>query len=56
MIFIGSLKEGKKYPRRMNDSPVLDLRGWKDIILVDKEYFLENRDRIEYLIVQNISQ
>ena len=56
MIFIGGLKEDKNYPRRVNDSQALDLRGWKDIILVDKEYFLENRDKIEYLIVKNISQ
>jgi hypothetical protein len=45
-IFIGGLVEGINYPKGKN-SPIVDLRGCNDIIIVDSNYFLKNKALLE---------
>ena len=37
-IFIGGLSEGRNFPKGKR---IFDLEGCKDIIIVDREYFLK---------------
>ncbi len=48
-IIIAGVTEGKNYPTRKNGKPFLDLTGCKNIIIVDREYFLKNNEEIKVL-------
>ena len=41
-IFIGGLIEGINYPKGKK-TPIIDLEGCNDIIIVDLNYFLRNK-------------
>jgi hypothetical protein len=43
-IFVGGIVEGVNYPKgRDKNKPIIDLEDCKDIIIVDRKYFLENK-------------
>lgn len=43
-VFVGGLEAGKNFPIRKE--PFLDLTDCNDLIVVDRQYFLENEDLI----------
>lgn len=45
-IFIGGLVEGINYPKGKK-TPIIDLDGCNDIIIVDTNYFLRNKTLLE---------
>ena len=45
-IFIGGLIEGINYPKGKK-TPIIDLEGCNDIIIVDANYFLRNKTLLE---------
>jgi hypothetical protein len=45
-IFIGGLVEGINYPKGKK-TPIIDLHGCNDIIIVDTNYFLRNKTLLE---------
>jgi hypothetical protein len=45
-IFIGGLVEGINYPKGKK-TPMFDLTGCKDLIIVDRDYFLKNKALLE---------
>jgi hypothetical protein len=49
--FIGGLIEGVNFPRGKK-FPILDLLDCNDIILVDRSYFLANKNLVEALAKQ----
>jgi hypothetical protein len=44
--FIGGLIEGINYPKGKK-SPIINLQGCNDIIIVDRNYFLRNKTLLE---------
>ena len=47
-IFVGGLVEGVNYPKgRDKENPIINLEGCKDIIIVDRKYFLQYQKLIE---------
>ena len=44
--FIGGLIEGINYPKGKK-SPIINLQGCNDIIIVDRNYFLRNKRLLE---------
>jgi hypothetical protein len=45
-IFIGGLVEGINYPKGKK-SPIIDIEGCNEIIIVDSNYFLQNKELLE---------
>jgi hypothetical protein len=45
-IFVGGLIEGVNYPKGKK-TPIIDLDGCNDIIIVSSNYFLENKALLE---------
>ena len=45
-IFVGGLVEGINYPKGKK-TPIIDLDGCNDIIIVDSNYFLQNKALLE---------
>jgi hypothetical protein len=50
-IIVAGLREGINFPRGKynKDKPFIDLTGCKDIILVDRKYFLDHKETITRL-------
>jgi hypothetical protein len=48
-VFVCGLREGYNYPSRKNpnDKPHFDLTGCNEIILVDRQYFLDHLEIIK---------
>lgn len=45
-IFVGGLVEGINYPKGKK-TPIIDLDGCSNIIIVDSNYFLQNKTLLE---------
>lgn len=45
-IFVGGLTEGVNYPKGKK-TPIIDLEGCTNIIIVDSNYFLQNKALLE---------
>jgi hypothetical protein len=45
-IFVGGLIEGINYPKGKK-TPIINLEGCNDIIIVDRNYFLQNKGLLE---------
>jgi hypothetical protein len=45
-IFVGGLIEGINYPKGKK-TPIIDLEGCDNIIIVDSNYFLQNKALLE---------
>ena len=45
-IFVGGLIEGINYPKGKK-TPIIDLEGCNDIIIVSSNYFLQNKAMLE---------
>jgi hypothetical protein len=43
-VFIGGIKTGVNYP---DGQTFLHIGDWKDVIVVDRTFFLEHKDEIE---------
>jgi len=43
-VFVGGLEAGKNFPIR--SEPFLDLTDYNDLIVADRQYFLDNEDLI----------
>lgn len=43
-VFIGGIKTGFNYP---NDKNFLHIDDWKDLIIVDRSFFLQHKNEIE---------
>jgi hypothetical protein len=50
-IIVAGLREGINFPKGKydKDKPLVDLTGCKDIILVDRKYFLDHKETITRL-------
>jgi len=43
-VFVGGIEAGRNFPIR--EEPFLDLTGCNDLIIVDRQYFLDNEDLV----------
>ena len=51
-ILVGGLVEGIHFPRGKK-SPIIDVDGCSNIIIISSEYFLQNKDFIEAWAMKN---
>ncbi len=52
-IFVGGLLEGINFPREKK-TPIMDVDGCNDLIIVSSDYFLKNKDVIEAWAMKKI--